>query len=180
MKKMLLSLLLLASSLSADSSIYDITAKTLEGQSFPLSAFRGRVLMIVNTASNDRNSDQMNMLEELYQKYNERGFEILAFPSNDFFTEESGTNAEVRAAYLEKFLVTFPILAPVHVSGPNKSPIYTFLTSSKTDPNFGWEVDWSFTKFLVDRSGNVVNRFSTTTLPTDPRVVEAIQKALAE
>lgn len=180
MKKMLLSLMLLTSSLAADASIYDITAKTLEGQSFPLSAFRGRVLLIVNTASKDHNSDQMNMLEELYQKYNERGFAVLAFPSNDFLNEEPGTNAQVRAAYLEKFQVTFPVLETVHVMGPEKSPIYAYLTSSKTDPNFGWEIEWSFTKFLLDRNGNVINRFSTTMLPTDPRVEQAIQKALAE
>lgn len=160
--------------------LYDINVKSIDGQSIPLSGFRGRVLLIVNTAGKDRNSIQMSGLEELYQKYRESGFIILAFPSDDFMNEESGSSREVRAIYQEKYGVTFPILEKVNVTGPDKSPLYAFLTSTRTNPTFGWEVDWSFTKFLVDRRGNVVNRFSTTTQPTDPKVIDAIDKAMAE
>lgn len=183
-KSLLLTLFILTLPLSAEQtppqSIYDISVKSLEGQNIPLSAFRGRVLFIVNTASRDRNAGQMNMLEQLYQKHKEEGFVVLAFPSNDFMNEEAGPSQDVRAAYQEKFQLTFPVLEKVHVTGPEISPIYAFLTNHKTDPNFGWEVDWNFTKFLISRSGNVINRFGTTTEPTDPKVVEAIERALAE
>lgn len=175
-------LFLFATHLFADQvppqSFYDITAKTLEGQTVPMSAFHGRAVLIVNSSASDKNAVQMNMLEELYQKYSEKGLVILAFPCNDFSHDDLGTNKDVRALYQEQFHVTFPVLEPVHVTGANKSPLYRFLTSTKTDPNFGWEVDWNFTKFLVDRSGTVVARFSTTTLPNDPKVTEAIDKAL--
>lgn len=160
--------------------LYDINVKSVDGQSIPLSGFRGRVLLIVNTAGQDRNAIQMSGLEELYQKYREVGFAVLAFPSNDFMNEESGSSRDIRASYQQKFGVTFPILEKVHVTGPDKSPLYAFLTNTRTNPTYGWEVDWSFTKFLIDRSGNVINRFSTTTEPTDPKVIEAIEKAVAE
>ncbi len=161
-------------------SIYDISVKSVEGQTIPLSAFRGRVLLIVNTASLDRNATQMEQLEELYQKYQEPGFIVLAFPCTDFNNEESGSSSDVRAAYQKKFHVTFPVLEAVHVTGSNKSSLYKYLTDYKTDPNFSWEVDWSFTKFLIARDGKILNRFSTNTLPNDPKVVQAIEKALAQ
>ncbi len=161
-------------------SLYDISIENLEGRTIPMSAFKGRVLLIVNTASKDRNATQMAMLEQLYKKYSQDGFIVLAFPSNDFFNEEPGDSKSVRAAYQEKFEVTFPVLDKVHVKGPQIAPIYAFLTSTRTDPNFGWEVNWNFTKFLIDRAGNVINRFNTATEPTDPKVIAAIERALAQ
>lgn len=180
MKSICLLLVLFATNLHAlPQSFYDITAKNLEGQTVPMSAFRGRVVLIVNTSIKDSNATQMNMLEELYQKYSETGLVIVAFPSNDFSHDVLGTNQEVRAAYQEQFDVTFPVLEPVHVIGPNISPLYAFLTNSRTNPNFGWEVEWNFTKFLIDQNGTVINRFGTTTLPNDPKFVDAIVKALS-
>lgn len=160
-------------------SIYDIEVRSLQGQAIPFSAFRGRVMLIVNTASQDKNSPQMVKLEELYKKFSNDGLVVLGAPSNDFLNEEPGTNQEVQAAYQAKFHITFPLLEKTNVKGPNISPLWAFLTNNQTDPNYGWEVDWSFTKFLVDRNGNVVGRFSTTVDPMDPKVVAAVEKALA-
>lgn len=161
-------------------SIYEITVTSLTGQAIPLSAFRGRAIFIVNTASQDRNSTQISKLEDLYQKFSENGLVVLAFPSNDFMNEEPGPNADVLAAYQSKFHLTFPVIEKTHVTGSNISPLFAFLTNSKTDPSFGWEIDWNFTKFLVDRSGNIVARFNTTTDPMDPKVIQAVEKALAQ
>lgn len=184
LKALLVAMSLFTIALKAEASdpesLYDISIENLEGRTIPMSAFMGRVLLIVNTASKDQNANQMAMLEELYKKYMEQGFIVLAFPSNDFLNEEPGDSKKVRAAYQEKFQVTFPVLAKVHVKGPEICPLYAFLTHTRTDPNFGWEVDWNFTKFLISRSGKVINRFSTATEPNDPKVVEAIEKALAE
>lgn len=160
-------------------SLYEIPLKTINGQSVSMSAFRGRVLLVVNVASGDKNASQMEQLEELYQKFVEQGFLILAFPSNNFLNGEPGTNEEIRAKYQEKYHFTFPLFEKVQVTGPNKSPLYVYLTNNRTDPTFGWEIEWNFTKFLIDRHGHVVNRFSTTTSPTDQRVIDAVQKALA-
>jgi len=170
--------LLLADSLP--NSLYDISVKTPEGSTMPLSALRGRVVLIVNTASSDRYATQMQTLEEVYQRFYEQGFVVLAFPSDDFMNEATEEGAKLRALYAEKFRVSFPVLAKVNVKGPNISPLYAFLTSSTTNPTFGWEVDWNFTKFLLSRSGAVINRFSTTTEPNDPKMIAAIEKALAE
>ena len=161
-------------------SIYDFSIKNLDGRTIPMSAFAGRVLLIVNTASNGINTNQMAELEELYQKYKEKGFVILAFPSNDFQSEVAGDNQEVKAAYREKFSVTFPILAKVHVKEPGISPLYRFLSSPRTDPSFGYEVSWNYTKFLISRDGRVINRFRTTIEPNNPMMVNAIKEALAK
>ncbi len=160
-------------------SIYDVDSRSLTGQSFPFSALRGRVLLIVNTASTDKNAPQMAKLEDLYQKFANDGLVVLAIPSNDFLNDEPGTNQDILAAYQQKFQVTFPILEKANVKGPDISPLYAFLTSNRTDPNFGWEVDWNFTKFLVDKNGNVINRFSTITDPMDQKIITAIEKALS-
>ncbi len=183
MHKFFFLLLLAFSSLHADTiakSLYEISVKTLEGNTVPMSAFRGRVILIVNTASNDRQATQMAKLEEIYQKYSEKGFVVLAFPSDDFTGEEAKTSPELRALYSEKFATTFPILEKTTVTGSKISPLYAFLTSSRTDPTFGWEIEWNFTKFLISRSGEVINRFSTTVDPTSQKVTVAIEQALAE
>ncbi len=176
-------LLFLTSIVRADvaaKSLYEISVKTLEGNTVPMSAFRGRVLMIVNFSSKDGQVSQMAKLEEIYQKYQERGFVVLAFPCDDFISEDPATNAELRAHYSEKFQITFPILEKTQVTGSKISPLFSFLTNSRTDPTFGWEIEWNFTKFLISRSGEVINRFGTTIDPTGPKVTGAIEQALAE
>lgn len=168
---------LVANMLAATDSIYDITVQSPDGQ-VPLSAFKGRVMLIVNTASKDRNATQMASLETLYQKYSENGFVVLAFPSDDFMNEEPAQDKDIRQIYHDKFNITFPVFNKVRVTGAEISPLYAFLTNPTTDPNYGWEIDWSFTKFLVDRNGKVVNRFGTTVDPASPKVVEAIERLL--
>jgi len=159
-------------------SIYEVEVKSIQGQSIPLAAYRGRVLLIVNVASQDANSVQIEQLQELYEKYLEQGLVVLAFPSNDFLNSETQSGLELRAIYADKFQISYPLFDKVKVTGAYRAPLYVFLTSSKTNPHFCWEVEWNFTKFLVDRNGNVIARFNTKTTPLDPHVQEAIQKAL--
>lgn len=159
-------------------SIYQLSVKSIDGQTIPLSAFEGRALLIVNTALNDKNAGQIQELEELYQKYSEKGLVVLAFPSDSFGEEVKGSSQDLRNAYQERFHLTFPLLDKVNVTYPDISPLYAFLTNTKTDPTYGWEVDWNFTKFLVGPNGQVLNRFNTVTKPNDPKVIAAIEKAL--
>lgn len=187
MRKFFFLALLCIGSLHADvpeplpTSLYEINVLSLVGQPISMASFRGRVLLIVNVASQDMaNSEQIIQLQELHDKYQEQGFLVLAFPSNDFINSEPLNGLELRASYAEKYHISYPLFGKVKVTGTNRAPLYQFLTSSKTNPQSGWEVDWNFTKFLIDRNGKVIQRFNTKTLPLDPRLQEAIQKALAQ
>ena len=159
-------------------SIYQIQAETIDGHPLSLSAFRGNVLLIVNVASRCGFTSQYKTLQELYSTYKERGFTILAFPSNDFFCQEPGTNQEIHEFCNSTYQITFPLFAKIQVIGSNKHPLYQFLTSSKANPEFGGVISWNFNKFLISREGKVISRFGTMTPPDSPHVIQAIEKAL--
>jgi glutathione peroxidase len=161
------------------SSIYDIHVKTIDGQDVSLSTFRGRVLLIVNVASQCGFSSQLTNLENLNQKYGQNGLSILAFPSSDFMNQESGTVQDIKEVYYNKYHITFPLFEKTKITGKDCSPLYMFLTSSKTDPKFSGDVYWNFTKFLINRNGEVIGRFNTITNPEDSKMVEALEIALA-
>jgi len=143
-------------------SIYDFSALLLNGQPLNLGQFRGRVLLIVNTASRCGFTPQYAGLETLYRAYHPRGFEVLGFPSNQFGAQEPGSADEIGVFCRENYQVTFPLFAKICVNGPEAHPLYCFLRKEK--PGLlamigSGAIRWNFTKFLVGRNGSVVARF---------------------
>jgi glutathione peroxidase len=149
-------------------TVYDFSAQTLAGRTTSLSDFKGRVLLIVNTASQCGFTPQYAGLELLYQTYKERGLEVLGFPCNQFGAQEPGTADEIGAFCEQNYRVTFPMFAKIDVNGEKAHPLYRFLKKEK--PGLlgmlgAGAIKWNFTKFLVDRNGSVVARFASTTKP---------------
>ena len=158
------------------SNIYDITADTLAGEALSLSAFQGKVLLIVNTASKCGFTGQYKGLEALYQQYKDKGLVVLGFPCNQFGAQEPGRAAEIAAFCSSTFDVSFPMFDKVEVNGPNRHPLYDWLTRQKRGLLGMRDVKWNFTKFLTDREGRVVDRFAPQTKPED--LAGAIQALL--
>ncbi len=159
-------------------TIYDFSAKKISGEEVSLSAYRGKVLLIVNTASKCGFTPQYEGLEALYRKYADRGFMILGFPCNQFSEQEPGSNEEIANFCRVNYGVTFDIFAKIEVNGDNAHPLYRYL--KKEAPGlFGSEsIKWNFTKFLIDRDGNVVERYAPSTKPAN--LEEAVEGLLTE
>ncbi|WP_334104656.1 glutathione peroxidase [Muricomes intestini] len=145
-------------------SIYDYNVKTMEGQEKSLNEYKGKVLLIVNTATGCGFTPQYEGLENLYEKYKEQGFEILDFPCNQFANQAPGSNDEIHSFCTLQYGTTFPQFAKIDVNGANESPLYTYLKKQKNGV-FGGKIKWNFTKFLIDRNGNVVARYAPTETP---------------
>jgi glutathione peroxidase len=159
------------------SSVYDFTLDDIDGQPVSLSRFRGKVLLLVNTASFCGNTPQYADLQKLYEKYRDHGLEILAFPANNFGRQEPGTNEEIKSFCYTKYSLTFPLFGKISVKGPDKHPLYRYLTEQSPFPG---EVEWNFQKYLVDRSGQVVARYHHRTNPLSDEIVRGIEAALAK
>jgi glutathione peroxidase len=154
---------------------YDFTAQTLEGEPAPLSDYRGRVLLIVNTASKCGFTPQYEGLEALYRKYAARGLTILGFPCNQFGGQEPGDAAEIASFCSTTYDVTFPMMKKIEVNGERPHPLYAWLKSEKKGLLGTEAIKWNFTKFLIDREGQVVERFGPTTKPHDlEKAIEAL------
>ena len=145
-------------------SIYDFKANDYKGNEVDLHQFEGKVLLIVNTATKCGFTPQYNELEELYEKYKERGFVILDFPCNQFFRQAPGTSEEIHTACVLRFNIAFPQFEKIDVNGKDEHPLYKYLKEN-CPVNTGKKIKWNFTKFLVDRNGNIVNRFEPTAKP---------------
>jgi glutathione peroxidase len=171
--------LLMGASLFAVSSIYDFTLPSIEGKPMPLAEFKGKVILMVNVASRCGFTPQYTALESTYEKYKDQGFVILGFPANNFGAQEPGTNAEIKTFCSAKYNVTFPLYGKVSVKGDDQTPLYKYLTTN-ANPSFSGDIKWNFTKFLVDRNGNVVQRFEPQVTPDSPEVVAAIEKTLKQ
>jgi glutathione peroxidase len=158
------------------SSVYDFFAKLNSGEDKPLADYRGRVLLIVNTASKCGNTPQYKGLEELYEKYRQQGLEVLAFPCDQFGHQEPGTDEEIRGFCERNYGVTFPLFSKIEVNGEGAHPLYKHLKAEAggvlTDG-----IKWNFTKFLVNRNGEVIDRFAPFTKPSDIEedIVEALK-----
>ena len=144
--------------------IYDFSAKSLDGEELPLRRFEGKVLLIVNTASQCGFTPQYRALEALQRKFSSRGFAVLGFPCNQFGGQEPGDATEIMAFCSSKYDVTFPMFEKVDVNGANAHPLYNYLKGERSGL-LGASIKWNFTKFLVDRAGNVVARHAPTTKP---------------
>lgn len=160
------------------SSPLDLTVKDINGKEAALSQYRGKVVMIVNVASKCGLTPQYEALQALYEKNKDRGFVVLGFPANNFLGQEPGTNEEIASFCSLKYNVTFPMFSKISVKGDDIDPLYAWLISKKTNPEFAGDIDWNFAKFLVDGEGKVVNRFSARTKPDAKQVVDAVEKAL--
>jgi glutathione peroxidase len=161
-------------------SVYDFSPKSIDGAEAPLSAYKGKVLLIVNVASKCGFTPQYKSLEAIYEKYKDQGFLVLGFPANNFMQQEPGTNDEIKQFCTRKYNVSFPMFSKISVKGDDQYPLYTYLTSSEQNPKTGGEIKWNFTKFLVDRNGTVVARFEPNVDPMTPAVTEAIEGALKQ
>ena len=157
-------------------SLYDFEPVSIDGTVMPLSSFRGRVSLVVNVASRCGYTGQYAGLQDLYQRYRERGLVVLGFPSNDFGQQEPGSDQEIKHFCSNTYGVSFPMFSKIHVTGMSRAPLYDFLTRATG----GAEVGWNFEKFLVGRDGVSVRRFRSSVSPEDPSFVSAIEAALAE
>lgn len=144
--------------------IYDYKVKAKDGEEVSLKDYEGKVLLIVNTATGCGFTPQFEGLQDLYEKYQAKGFEILDFPCNQFGNQAPGTDEEITDFCSSRYGITFPQFAKIDVNGANEAPLYTFLKKQKGGL-MGSNVKWNFTKFLVDREGNVVERFAPTKTP---------------
>ena len=156
-------------------SLYDLSAKLNNGKEKKLSDFKGKALLIVNTASECGFTPQYQGLQEIYDRYKDRGFEVLGFPCNQFGHQEPGSDKDIQSFCQTKYGVTFPIFAKVDVNGENAHPVFQFLKSEKGGL-LGDGIKWNFTKFLVDSQGNVVDRYAPQTIPV--RIAGDIEKLL--
>jgi glutathione peroxidase len=172
-------LLIMATSLFAASGVYNFTLNSIDGKPAPLADYKGKVVLIVNVASQCGYTPQYTALEAIYEKYKDQGFVILGFPANNFGAQEPGTNEEIKTFCSRKYSVTFPLYSKVSVKGDDETPLYQYLTK-QTAPPISGEIKWNFTKFLVDKNGRVVQRFEPAVTPDSPEVVSAIEKLLKQ
>jgi len=170
-------LLVTATSLLAASGIYSFTLNSIDGSPAPLAGYKGKVVLLVNVASQCGYTPQYSALEKVYEQYKDRGFVILGFPANNFGAQEPGTNEEIKTFCTRKYSVTFPMYSKISVKGADQAPLYGYLTK-ETPAGISGEIKWNFTKFLVDRDGRVVQRFESAVTPDSKEVIAAIEKEL--
>jgi glutathione peroxidase len=160
-------------------SIYDFSAKTITGQTRALADYKGPALLIVNVASRCGLTPQYAGLEKLHEQYGAKGLKVLGFPANEFGAQEPGTDGEIAQFCSTTYDVKFDMFSKVKVKGPGIDPLFDYLTSAATDPEFAGEIKWNFNKFLIGKDGTVLARFEPPVDPTSADVTQAIEKALA-
>ena len=170
-------LLIMATSLFAGSGVYSFTLNSIDGKPAPLADYKGKVVLLVNVASQCGYTPQYSALEAIYEKYKDQGFVILGFPANNFGAQEPGTNEEIKTFCTRKYSVTFPMYAKISVKGDDQAPLCGYLTK-ETGAGMTGDIKWNFTKFLVDRDGKVIQRFEPAVTPDSKEVTAAIEKQL--
>lgn len=173
MKHLLLSFLMTSLAIAADTNVSDIAVKDIDGKDSKLKAYAGKVLLIVNVASECGYTPQYAGLQALHEKMSGKGLAILGFPCNDFGGQEPGSEAQIKSFCTENYKVTFPMFSKVSIKGADKHPLYTALQSAT-----GGEVGWNFEKFLVGKDGKVLKRFGSDVEPDSPELMAAIETAL--
>jgi len=159
------------------SSLYRIPLKDINEKDVSLKDYQGKVLLVVNVASHCGFTPQYQGLEAIHRKYQTKGFAVLGFPCNDFGAQEPGTPDEIKKFCSEKYDVTFPLFAKLHVKGGEQHPLYAALTGK--DSPFPGDIKWNFGKFLIGKDGRILNRFDSQTKPDAPELIKAIESALA-
>jgi glutathione peroxidase len=158
--------------------VLNFKMKGIDGKDVDLSGYQGKVIMFVNVASKCGLTPQYEALQSVYDKYSKDGLVIIGVPANEFGRQEPGSNAEIAKFCKANYNVTFPMLSKVVVKGKGISPLYKFLISKETDPKFAGELQWNFTKFLISRKGEIVNRFEPRVKPDSKDVISAIEAEL--
>lgn len=159
-------------------SLYDFSAETIDGTKQSLREYAGKVVLVVNVASQCGLTPQYAGLQELWESFRDRGLVVLGFPCNQFGGQEPGTEDAIKSFRETRFGVTFPMFAKVDVNGAGRHPLYAWLTAEPTAPDGAGDVVWNFAKFLVDRSGTVAARFAPPTKPVSEEVVSAVERLL--
>jgi glutathione peroxidase len=160
---------------STDTSYLSLPFLTITGDTTNLDHFAGKVVLIVNTASKCGFTPQYKGLEELYNKYKDKGLVVIGFPANNFANQEPGTNQEIQQFCTSKYDVTFPMMSKISVKGDDINPLYVYLTERSPKPG---EITWNFNKFLLDRQGRVVARFDSKIEPMSKEIVSAVEAQL--
>ena len=161
-----------------NSPFYAFTLKDIDGWPVTLSRYAGKVVLVVNVASECRYTHQYRNLQRLYWKYKDQGLVVLGFPANNFGSQERGTNAEIKEFTTRTFNVTFPLFSKISVTGQDMHPLYQCLTSPDTNGELGGPITWNFNKFLIDKEGTTIARFASEIDPLDPQLTAAIEAAL--
>lgn len=159
-------------------NVYDFSVTQMNGKEISLNEYRGKVLLIVNTASKCGFTKQFAELQELYEKYGEDGFVVLGFPANNFMNQDPGSNEEILGFCQLNYGVSFPMFAKISVRGKDTAPLYKYLTEKKSNPEFAGKISWNFNKFLIAKDGKILARYSSQTKPMDEAVQADIAKAL--
>lgn len=158
----------------------DFKAKTIDGKTVDLEDYEGNVVLIVNVASKCGYTKQYAGLQDLYEKYKDKGLVIIGFPTNEFGGQEPGTDADIKQFCSSKFGVTFPMMSKIEVNTPQASDLYKHLTSQTVPPAGTGPIKWNFEKFLIGRDGQLVNRYPSATKPSDAELTSEIEKLLAQ
>lgn len=161
-------------------SVLDFKMRDIDGKDVKLKKYKGNVLLVVNTASKCGYTPQYEGLQATYAKFQDKGFYVLGFPANNFGGQEPGTETEIKEFCTSKYKVTFPMFAKISVKGDDIDPLYKYLTAKETNPDFAGDITWNFNKFLIDRKGKVVARFTSKDKPDGEAVTAAVEKYLAE
>ena len=156
-------------------TLYDFEVKKIDGAAIKLAAYKGKTVLVVNTASKCGLTPQYEGLEKLYETYKDRDFVVLAFPANNFLGQEPGTNEEIAEFCAVKFNTKFPLFSKISVKGKDMAPLYTWLT---TGSGFDGDIEWNFAKFLVGPDGKVIARFHPKIDPLAPAVISKVEAAL--
>ena len=172
-----LALFLPLSAAAPGASLYDVPLKDIDGKETSLAPYKGDVMLVVNVASKCGTTPQYAALEKNFEKYKDQGFVVLAFPCNQFASQEPGDGTQIKQFCHGTYGVTFPLFDKLEVNGGGRHPLYAQLAGP--DSPFAGDIKWNFTKFLVGRDGNIVARFEPKTTPDSPEVVKAIEAALA-
>ena len=159
-------------------TIYQFTMNDIDGKPVSLSEYKGKVVLIINVASKCGYTPQYEGMEKFYEENKDKGIVILAFPANNFLSQEPGTDAEIKEFCTEKYNVTFPVFSKISVKGKDQAALYKFLTENEENGVMDSSVKWNFQKYLIDREGRLVTYFSPGTKVTDQEVADALQKVL--
>ncbi|MGD0412444.1 MAG: glutathione peroxidase [Verrucomicrobiota bacterium] len=162
-------------------SIQNIPLEDINGKPTSLKDYAGKVILLVNVASLCGNTPQYKGLEAMYEKYKDKGLVIIGVPCNDFGSQEPGSAEEIKTFCTEKYSVTFPLMAKIHVKGPEQHPLYAALTSKDAAiPGPAGDIDWNFAKFVIGRDGKPVKRFANKVQPDSTELVQTVETALAQ
>ena len=160
-----------------DALVYSFTLNDIDGNPLPLNTFKGKVLLLINTASFCGNTPQYEGLQTLYEEYRNQGLEILAFPANNFGRQEPGTDEEIKSFCYTKYALEFPLFSKISVKGEDMHSLYHYLTTQSPFPG---EIEWNFQKFLVDRQGQIIARYRPGLKPLSSQIVQDIERALSK